>query len=78
MTPEVLTEYMECFFKAMTPILTWCSQDLFISPCPPNLEWCTHQQAAAFYAACKKYNLLLYIDGARLGYGLAATTCTMI
>lgn len=24
------------------------------------------------YAACKKYGLLLYIDGARLGYGLAA------
>ncbi|MCP1102347.1 threonine aldolase [Aequitasia blattaphilus] len=26
-------------------------------------------------AVCKKYHLLFYIDGARLGYGLASPSC---
>ena len=30
-------------------------------------------ELAALYAECQKYGLYLYIDGARLGYGLAAT-----
>ena len=29
------------------------------------------------YAVCRKYNLPLYIDGARLGYGLASKGCDM-
>ena len=28
----------------------------------------------SIYAVCKKYSMLLYIDGARLGYGLASST----
>lgn len=30
------------------------------------------KELEAVYAVCRKYNMLLYIDGARLGYGLAA------
>ena len=35
----------------------------------------THQQLEAIYAICRKYSLPLFIDGARLGYGLAAEGC---
>ena len=40
---------------------------------PSELGTIYHQQElAAIYEVCRKYDLKLYVDGARLGYGLAA------
>lgn len=35
------------------------------------------QELSDIYNVCKNYNLPLYIDGARLGYGLASTNCDL-
>ena len=35
----------------------------------------TRDELSRLYDTCRKYSLLLYIDGARIGYGLAAKTC---
>ncbi len=35
----------------------------------------TKDELATLYSACKKYDLRLYIDGARLGYGLMSEKC---
>ncbi|MGN0213770.1 MAG: threonine aldolase family protein [Muribaculaceae bacterium] len=35
----------------------------------------SRQELESIYATCQKYSLPLFIDGARLGYGLAADTC---
>ncbi len=35
----------------------------------------TREELAALYATCQKYDLRLFIDGARLGYGLVSAAC---
>ena len=35
----------------------------------------TKEELTALYATCKKYSLRLFIDGARLGYGLVSEAC---
>ena len=35
----------------------------------------TKNELENLYATCQKYNLLLFIDGARLGYGLMSEAC---
>lgn len=37
----------------------------------------TKQELTDIYAACRKYDAPLFIDGARLGYGLASPECDM-
>jgi len=35
------------------------------------------EELKAIYAVCKRYNMPLYIDGARLGYGLMSKSCDL-
>ena len=35
----------------------------------------TREELTALYTTCQKYNLRLFIDGARLGYGLVSEAC---
>ena len=35
----------------------------------------TKEELTKLYATCQKYHLILYIDGARLGYGLMSKSC---
>ena len=37
----------------------------------------TKDELAEIYAVCRKYNIPLYIDGARLAYGLASKACDL-
>lgn len=75
MTPEVLTEYMERFLGDDTyPHMVQPGLVYISMPTELGMVY-TRNELTALYAACKKYNLLLYVDGARLGYGLAAATC---
>lgn len=37
----------------------------------------TKEEMKAIHAVCKEYDIPLYVDGARLGYGLASSECDM-
>lgn len=75
LTPETLSEYMDRFLADDTyphmvqPGLVYVSM-----PTELGMVY-TRDELSSLYDTCRKYGLLLYIDGARLGYGLAAKTC---
>lgn len=75
LTPETLSEYMDRFLADDTyphmvqPGLVYVSM-----PTELGMVY-TRDELSSLYETCRKYGLLLYIDGARIGYGLAAKTC---
>lgn len=72
LTIETLQNYLESFYAEQ--IYEHCVQ--------PGMVYLTHpteygtlytkKELSEIYALCKKYSLLLYVDGARLGYGIAS------
>ena len=50
---------------------------VYISPPTENGTTYTKDELAAISATCRKYNLPLFLDGARLGYGMAAYDSTI-
>jgi Threonine aldolase len=69
---EALAEYLMRFYA--DPTWQHVAQPGMVYISYPT-EWGTiysKQELTALYAQCRKYGLPLFIDGARLGYGLAA------
>ncbi|MFR5004610.1 MAG: threonine aldolase family protein [Bifidobacterium dentium] len=52
---------------------TWCSPDASTFRRPPNTARSTLAELEAIRKVCTKYDMPLFIDGARLGYALTAT-----
>jgi len=72
LTAEVLSDYLSRFYS--DPTWRHIAQPAMVYISYPT-EWGTiysKQELTALYAQCRKYGLPLFIDGARLGYGLVA------
>lgn len=70
LTAEVLSDYLSRFYS--DPTWRHIAQPAMVYISYPT-EWGTiysKQELTALYAQCRKYGLPLFIDGARLGYGL--------
>lgn len=70
----VLAEYLHDFYKDPTWEHMAIPRMVYISF---PTEWGTiysKEELKRLYALCKEYELLLYVDGARLGYGLVSPT----
>ena len=75
LTPETLTAYMETFLADEThPHMVQPGMVYVTMPTELGMVY-TKEELATLYATCHKYDLLLYIDGARLGYGLMSEAC---
>ena len=75
LTPAALADYMERF-RADDTCAHMVQPGLVYISMPTELGMVyTRDELASLYDTCRKYGLLLYIDGARLGYGLAASVC---
>lgn len=72
LTAEVLSDYLSRFYS--DPTWQHVAQPGMVYISYPT-EWGTiysKQELTALYAQCRTYSLPLFIDGARLGYGLVA------
>ena len=65
-------EYMQRFFESETWQHMVQPGMVYITFPTEMGELYSRKEIAELYDVCKKYNLYLYVDGARLGYGLAA------
>lgn len=77
LSPETLRHYLELFAQDE-------NKALMVYPGAVNLSYPTEYgtlytkaELTEIYGICKEYGLRLFIDGARLGYGLASRTCDM-
>lgn len=75
MNVETLTAYMETFLADEThPHMV--QPGLVYATMPTELGMVyTREELEALYATCQKYGLRLFVDGARLGYGLMSEAC---
>ncbi len=75
LNPETLTAYMETFLADEThPHMVQPGMVYVTMPTELGMVY-TKAELEVLYATCQKYGLLLYIDGARLGYGLMSEAC---
>ncbi len=59
--------------RRLTTTTTWCSPAWCTSPTPPSTAPCTPRRSwKPCTLCCQEYKMPLFLDGARLGYGLAA------
>lgn len=77
MQAEVLQQFMEEFLgdgNAMHSVYPKLAYITF----PTELGTLySAEELSALYDVCQRYNMILYIDGARMGYGLQAEGCDM-
>ena len=75
LSAATLTAYMETFLADEThPHMV--QPGLVYATMPTELGMVyTREELEALYATCQKYGLRLFIDGARLGYGLMSEAC---
>lgn len=77
LTAEALTKYLNSFYKDSTWQHMAIPGMVYISY---PTEWGTiysRDELTALYSVCKTYGLPLFIDGARLGYGLSAASANL-
>lgn len=72
---ETLEAYMETFLGDEThPHMVQPGMVYISTPTELGMLY-TKEELTKLYATCQKYHLILYIDGARLGYGLMSKSC---
>ena len=72
---ETLEAYMETFLGDEThPHMVQPGIVYISTPTELGMLY-TKEELTKLYATCQKYHLILYIDGARLGYGLMSKSC---
>ena len=72
---STLTRYMETFLADETyPHMVQPGMVYISMPTELGMVY-TKDELEEIYATCKKYDLRLFIDGARLGYGLMSEAC---
>lgn len=70
-----LADYMDTFLKDEThPHMVQPGMVYISMPTEFGMIY-TKNELSSLYATCKKYDLRLFIDGARLGYGLMSEAC---
>lgn len=75
LTPADIATYMDAFLADETyPHMVQPGMVYITMPTELGMVY-TKDELSALYATCKKYDLPLYIDGARLGYGLMSAVC---
>ena len=70
-----LDEYMNGFLADPNNVQMVCPAMVYISYPTEYGALYSREELYAISDACKKHDLLLYMDGARLGYGLASPQC---
>ncbi len=75
LAPETLRAYMDKFLADETAPHMVQPGMVYITMPTEHGEIYTRAELESLYAACRGYNLPLYIDGARLGYGLMCDSC---
>ena len=71
---ESITEYIETFYGDESHDHMVFPGMVYISHPTENGTLYTKKELMDLYEVCKKYDMLLFLDGARLGYGLMAET----
>ena len=75
LTSNTLSAYMDTFLADEThPHMVQPGMVYISMPTEFGMVY-TREELTALYATCQKYNLRLFIDGARLGYGLVSEAC---
>lgn len=75
LTSSTLSAYMDTFLADEThPHMVQPGMVYISMPTEFGMVY-TREELTALYATCQKYNLRLFIDGARLGYGLVSEAC---
>lgn len=75
LAPDTLSSYMDNFLADEThPHMVQPGMVYISMPTELGMVY-TKEELEALYATCQKYDLHLYIDGARLGYGLMSEAC---
>lgn len=70
-----LSEYLETYYAdANKDKMVWPGMVYISFPTEYGTIY-TKQELTDIYATCHKYNLSLFVDGARLGYALASPSC---
>ena len=71
---ESITDYVETFYGDANHEHMVFPGMVYISHPTENGTLYTKKELMDLYEVCKKYDMLLFLDGARLGYGLMAET----
>lgn len=74
---EDVEKYMECFIRDQNREHTVKPGMVYISQPTEYGTLYSKQELEAVYKVCRKYSLLLFADGARLGYALASSECDL-
>ena len=75
LSPEALSAYMDTFLADEThPHMVQPGMVYISMPTEFGMVY-TKAELEQLYATCQKYQLKLFIDGARLGYGLMSEAC---
>ena len=75
LSPETLSAYMDTFLADEThPHMVQPGMVYISMPTEFGMVY-TKAELEQLYATCQKYQLKLFIDGARLGYGLMSEAC---
>lgn len=75
LNPETLSAYMDNFLADEThPHMVQPGMVYISMPTELGMVY-TKEELETLYATCQKYDLRLFIDGARLGYGLMSEAC---
>ena len=75
MSANTLSAYMDTFLADEThPHMVQPGMVYISMPTEFGMVY-TKEELTAIYATCQKYDLRLFIDGARLGYGLVSEAC---
>ena len=75
LTTGTLSAYMDSFLADEThPHMVQPGMVYISMPTEFGMVY-TREELTALYTTCQKYNLRLFIDGARLGYGLVSAAC---
>lgn len=75
LAPDTLAQYMETFLADETyPHMVQPGMVYVSMPTELGMVY-TKAELENLYATCRKYDLRLFIDGARLGYGLMSEAC---
>ena len=75
LAPQTLSAYMDTFLADEShPHMVQPGMVYVSMPTEFGMVY-TKSELESLYATCRKYNLMLFIDGARLGYGLMSEAC---
>ena len=77
MSPDALQAYLDGFFSDPTWPHMVCPGMVYLSFPTEYGTLYTRDELSRIYAICKSFDLKLYIDGARLGYGLTSDACDL-